>query len=84
LVAIRATDTPLLKVCMWATLSPSIKKLWLTAGGLFIAGNAFKYWTWVTVHEEVSKVEREANEDAARQLVEARVSAQKYALPPLK
>ena len=69
---------------MWQKLSPSVKRLWLGAGGLFIAGNVFKYWTWVVAPDAVSKVEQEAHEDASRQLREARDSAQKYALPPLK
>ena len=69
---------------MWSTLQPSVKRLWLGAGGLFIAGNLFKYYTWVIAHDAVSRVEQEAHEDASRQLREARDSAQKYALPPLK
>ncbi|CAH0375543.1 unnamed protein product [Pelagomonas calceolata] len=69
---------------MWSKLQPSVKRLWLGAGGLFIAGNLFKYYTWVIAHDAVSKVEQEAHEDASRQLREARDSAQKYALPPLK
>ena len=69
---------------MWQKLSPSVKRLWLGAGGLFVAGNVFKYWTWVVAHDAVIKVEQEAHEDASRQLREARDSAQKYALPPLE
>ena len=73
-----------LRALMWSTLQPSVKRLWLGAGGLFVAGNLFKYYTWVIAHDAVIKVEQEAHEDASRQLREARDSAQKYALPPLK
>ena len=73
-----------LRALMWSTLQPSVKRLWLGAGGLFVAGNLFKYYTWVIAHDAVSRVEQEAHEDASRQLREARDSAQKYALPPLK
>ena len=75
---------PAVAALIWSKLSPSVKRLWLGAGGLFIAGNLFKYYTWVVAHDAVIKVEQEAHEDASRQLREARDSAQKYALPPLK
>ena len=81
---VRTVPLPAVAALMWSTLSPSVKRLWLGAGGLFVAGNVFKYWTWVVAHDAVSKVEQEAHEDASRQLREARDSAQKYALPPLK
>ena len=79
-----STLLPAVAALMWSTLAPSVKRLWLGAGGLFIAGNLFKYYTWVIAHDAVSRVEQEAHEDASRQLREARDSAQKYALPPLK
>ena len=75
---------PVVAALMWSTLAPSVKRLWIGAGGLFVAGNLFKYYTWVIAHDAVIKVEQEAHEDASRQLREARDSAQKYALPPLK
>ena len=81
---VRTAPLPAVAALMWSKLSPSVKRLWLGAGGLFVAGNVFKYWTWVVAHDAVIKVEQEAHEDASRQLREARDSAQKYALPPLK
>jgi len=68
----------------WRALSPSVQRLWLGAGGLFVAGNVFKYIVWSQARDEIVAETAKTNESAARQLAEARASAQKYALPPLE
>ena len=72
---VRTAPLPAVAALMWQKLSPSVKRLWLGAGGLFVAGNVFKYWTWVVAHDAVIKVEQEAHEDASRQLRQASDSA---------
>ena len=67
----------------WTALSPELKRLWGVAGGLFLAGNVFKYVTWLNVQEQVEQTSKAAHEDASRQLIQARETAQKYALPPI-
>ena len=64
-------------------MDPALRRLWMTAGGLFVFGYVFKYVTWVSVQSQVEETNRITHEDASRQLTQARADAQRFALPPL-
>ncbi|KAJ1447021.1 hypothetical protein M885DRAFT_544365 [Pelagophyceae sp. CCMP2097] len=66
------------------TNRPEVRRIWKIGGALFALGWIVKFVSWEIAQTQVTKTTKIAQDNAVRNLEEAKEASRKFYLPPLK